>query len=336
MTNIQQNISLKDFNTFGIEVKAEFFSEVFSVEELKEVLHHNNKPLLILGGGSNVLLTQDVKGLVIKNSIKGIDLIQDSSKEVVLKVGAGENWHQFVMRCIANNYCGIENLSLIPGSVGASPMQNIGAYGVEVKDVIVEVEALSLKDGALHTFNNQDCDFGYRTSIFKTSEKGKYFITSVTFKLSKQPQLNTTYGAIEEELVQMNISSPTVQDVSNAVINIRQRKLPDPALIGNSGSFFKNPIVPPTQLKALMEQFEKVPHYQQENGTYKVAAGWLIEQCGWKGKKIQNYGVHDKQALVLVNHGGATGQQIYQLSNDIILSVEEKFNITLEREVNII
>lgn len=336
MAIVSHNISLKPYNTFGIDANASSFVEISSIYQLKEILQKNNESLLIIGGGSNVLLTTDFKGLVIKNNITGIELMEEDENDVILKVGAGENWHQFVLYCINKGYCGLENLSLIPGSVGASPMQNIGAYGVEVKDIITEVEALSLDDYSVCNFKNKECEFGYRSSVFKTIHKGKYFITYVFFKLSKTPNLNTSYGAIEDELAKRGINKPSIKDVSDAVIAIRQSKLPDPIKIGNSGSFFKNPIVDLDELKKIQLKHEKVPHYLQEDGTYKIAAGWLIEQCGWKGKKIDNYGVHDKQALVLVNYGGASGQQIYQLSEDIIRSVEEQFNITLEREVNII
>ena len=333
---IQQNISLKPYNTFGIDVKTSQFVEITDKSQLKTVLEKNTLPLLILGGGSNLLLTKDFDGLVIKNNIKGIDIVEEDNQSITLKVGAGENWHEFVMHCITNNYCGIENLSLIPGNVGASPMQNIGAYGVEVKDLITKVEALNLKDFSVKEFTNQECRFGYRTSVFKTSEKGNYFISSVTFKLSKTPNLNTSYGAINNELQDRSITNPTIKDVSDAVIAIRQSKLPNPSEIGNSGSFFKNPVVSVEVKNKILKDFENAPNYPQPDGTYKMAAGWLIEQCGWKGKMIGNYGVHDKQALVLVNHGGAKGSDIYQLSEDIIESVKDKFNITLEREVNII
>lgn len=333
---IQQNISLKPYNTFGIDVKASQFVEITDKSKLKTVLEKNTLPLLILGGGSNLLLTKDFDGLVIKNNIKGIDIVEEDNQSITLKVGAGENWHEFVMHCITNNYCGIENLSLIPGNVGASPMQNIGAYGVEVKDLITKVEALNLKDFSVKEFTNQECKFGYRTSVFKTSEKGNYFISSVTFKLSKTPNLNTSYGAINNELQDRSITNPTIKDVSDAVIAIRQSKLPNPSEIGNSGSFFKNPVVSVEVKNKILKNFENAPNYPQPDGTYKMAAGWLIEQCGWKGKMIGNYGVHDKQALVLVNHGGAKGSDIYKLSEDIIESVKDKFNITLEREVNII
>ncbi|MDF1672227.1 MAG: UDP-N-acetylmuramate dehydrogenase [Vicingaceae bacterium] len=333
---IQQSISLKAYNTFGIDVKAQKFVEVTDQSQLKSILEKNTLSLLILGGGSNLLLTKDFDGLVIKNNIKGIDIVVEDNDSVTLKVGAGENWHRFVMYCIDNNYCGVENLSLIPGNVGASPMQNIGAYGVEVKDVITKVEAINLKDFSVKEFENQECDFGYRTSVFKTSEKGNYFISAVTFKLSKHPKLNTSYGAIDNELKEKGITNPNIKEVSDAVIAIRKNKLPDPAQIGNSGSFFKNPVVTEGVKNTILQNFENAPNYQQPDGSYKMAAGWLIEQCGWKGKMIGNYGVHDKQALVLVNHGGAKGSEIFQLSEDIISSVQQKFNITLEREVNII
>ena len=334
--SLQQNISLKPYNTFGIDVNAHSFIEVTNQSQLKTVLENNTLPLLILGGGSNILLTKDFDGLVIKNNIKGIEVVEEDDNSVTLRVGAGENWHQFVLDCIKNDFCGIENLSLIPGNVGASPMQNIGAYGVEVKDVIIKVEAVSLKDFSLRDFDNKECAFGYRSSIFKTSEKDNYFISAVIFKLTKQPSLNTSYGAIDGELEARGIDNPTIKDVSDAVIAIRQSKLPDPAQIGNSGSFFKNPVVSEEIRNSVLEKNNDAPNYPQPNGTFIMAAGWLIEQCGWKGKKLGNYGVHDKQALVLVNHGGAKGGEIYQLSEDIITSVQQKFNITLEREVNIL
>lgn len=336
MTIIHQNISLKPYNTFGIDVQASQFVEVSNQLELKEVLEFNQKPLLILGGGSNILLTKNYEGLVLKNNFKGIQIIKETNSDVTLKVGGGEVWHEFVLYCVNNNFAGIENLSLIPGNVGASPMQNIGAYGVEVKDVIIEVEAISLKDFSVRNFTNKECEFGYRTSVFKTREKGNYFISSVTFKLLKQPLINTSYGAINSELENRGIKTPTIKEVSEAVIAIRQSKLPDPVKIGNSGSFFKNPVVSEAEKNKISEKYVDVPNYIQPDGTFKVAAGWLIEQCGWKGKRIANYGVHDKQALVLVNYGGASGKEIFDLSSDIIKSVEKKFNITLEREVNII
>ncbi|MGE0560959.1 MAG: UDP-N-acetylmuramate dehydrogenase [Flavobacteriales bacterium] len=336
MLTIQHNISLKPFNTFGIDVESTSFVEVSSIDELKVVLKKNKNDLLILGGGSNILLTQDFDGLVVKNNLIGIEILLENNEEVILKVGAGEVWHEFVMFCVENNWSGVENLALIPGTVGASPMQNIGAYGVEVKDVIVEVEALSLDDFKLQKFTNEACEFDYRSSIFKTTKKGKYFITSVTFRLSKKTKINSSYGAIEDELKSMGIINPTIKDISKAVINIRKSKLPDPKEIGNSGSFFKNPVVSFTKKNELLEKYPSMPYYLQNNGTFKIAAGWLIETCGWKGKRIDDYGVHTKQALVLVNYGNASGNQIYQLSEEIIKSVQNTFGIELEREVNII
>lgn len=333
---IKENISLKPYNTFGIDVSTSQFVEVSSINELKEVLLNNTKSLLILGGGSNLLFTTDYKGLAIKNNLKGITLVHENENEVFLKVGAGEVWHEFVLSCIKNNYAGVENLSLIPGSVGASPMQNIGAYGVEVKDLITEVEAFDLTAHTLRNFDNLECEFGYRSSIFKTALKGKYFISAVTFKLKKEPNVNTSYGAIEGELLRLNISKPTIEDVSNAVINIRSSKLPDPKKIGNSGSFFKNPIVSEEQKNKILEKYTAAPNYIQADGDFKMAAGWLIEKCGWKGKRIDAYGVHDKQALVLVNYGGANGKDIFELSEQIIASVYTTFGIELEREVNIL
>lgn len=333
---IKHNISLKSYNTFGIDVKAIQFVEVSTLDELKSVLPNNDLPLLILGGGSNLLLTKDFEGLAIKNNFRGISVIDENDSEITLKIGAGEVWHEFVLYCIDKGYAGVENMSLIPGNVGASPMQNIGAYGVEVRDVITEVEAFHLKDFSLDTFTNEACDFGYRSSIFKTSEKGNYFITSVTFKLKKKAVINTSYGAIDGELKRMGIAAPTIKDVSNAVINIRSSKLPDPKKIGNSGSFFKNPVISEEQKNKILRKFPDAPNYPQANDFYKMAAGWLIEKCGWKGKRIDNYGVHELQALVLVNYGGAKGSEIYALSEQIIVSVKAEFGITLEREVNIL
>jgi len=333
---IKQHISLKPFNTFGIVVNATQFVEVNQVNQLKEILQQNKLPLLMLGGGSNVLFTQDFNGLVIKNNIKGIEIVSENNQEIVLKVGAGENWHDFVLNCVSKNYAGLENLSLIPGTVGASPMQNIGAYGVEVKDMIISVEALNKSTLQLESFTNIACEFDYRSSIFKTSLKDKYFIISVTFCLSKKPSINSSYGAINEALENMGVVNPTIQDISRAVINIRSSKLPNPKEIGNGGSFFKNPVVSFTKKNALLEKYPSMPHYLQNDGTFKIAAGWLIEICGWKGKRIANYGVHVHQALVLVNYGGASGSDIFNLSEDIIHSVYQTFGIKLEREVNII
>jgi len=334
--DVKENISLKPYNTFGIDIKASHFVEVASIENLKTVLSKKNDSILILGGGSNLLFTQDYKGLVIKNNLKGIEVVGENDEEIFLKVGAGEVWHDFVLSCIEKNYAGIENLSLIPGNVGASPMQNIGAYGVEVKDIITEVEAFDLRDNSIRTFSNSACEFAYRSSIFKTTEKGNYFITAVTFRLNKKEKINTSYGAIEGELKRLGISSPSIRDVSNAVINIRSSKLPDPKEIGNSGSFFKNPIVTEEERNTIVKDHPDAPNYIQPNGNFKMAAGWLIEKCGWKGKRIDDYGVHAKQALVLVNYGGAKGSDIFKLSTQIIDAVNDTFGIELEREVNIL
>ena len=334
--SLQENISLRSHNTFGIDVKTKKLATVKNVNELKNILSNNLLPLCILGGGSNILFTKDFDGLIIKNELKGIQLINENDTEIYLKVASGEVWHEFVLFCIENNYCGIENLSLIPGRVGASPMQNIGAYGVEVKDFITEVEAMHLKSLKITYFSTNDCEFDYRSSIFKTKEKGNYFITSVTFRLNKQPNINTSYGAIQSELEAKGISNPTIKDVSDAVICIRESKLPNPKEIGNAGSFFKNPSVSNEKAEALKNEFPAIPNYPQNNGTTKIAAGWLIEQCGFKGKTFGNYGVHKNQALVLVNYGGAQGKDIYALSETIIDAVQQKFGILLEREVNVI
>lgn len=336
MVELKHNISLKPFNTFGIDVQTESFVEINSIVKLQEILKNNQKEILILGGGSNILFTKNFDGLLIKNNIKGIELVNDNENEVILKVGAGENWHDFVMYCVSKNYAGLENLSLIPGTVGASPMQNIGAYGVEVKESIISVEALNIKDGTIRNFSNAECEFDYRSSIFKTSQKGKYFITSVVFQLSKKPTINSSYGAIEDELKIMGVVNPTIQDISKAVINIRSSKLPNPNELGNSGSFFKNPVVSISKKNLLLEKYPSIPHYLQNDGSFKIAAGWLIETCGWKGKRVDNYGVHTKQALVIVNYGGATGKQILHFSEEIIQSVKSTFDIELEREVNIV
>jgi len=342
---VLENISLKSFNTFGIEASCRYFVEVYSDRDFIDLLEiidspGDNKlsslPLLILGGGSNILLCEDFDGIVIKNNIKGIGVVRETDDHVFVKAGAGESWHEFVMHCIDKGYGGIENLSLIPGNVGASPMQNIGAYGVEIKDVFEELEAIHIKTGELKTFTNEVCKFGYRESIFKNKVKGEYFICNVTYRLNKKPKLNTTYGAIEKELVNMGVQDVTIKEISQAVINIRQSKLPDPAEIGNSGSFFKNPIISNELFEAVQQNHPEIVNYPVNGNKTKLAAGWLIEQAGWKGKTFGNYGVHKKQSLVLVNYGGAKGSDIYQLSEDIMHSVFDKFGIELEREVNIL
>jgi UDP-N-acetylmuramate dehydrogenase len=337
--NIQSNISLKSLNTFGIDVKAKEFVDVQSREEL-EVLCSNfnliNRNILVLGGGSNMLLTKDVDGMVIKISMKGIEITKEDDNHVWVKAMAGEVWHDLVLWTIEKGYGGLENLSLIPGCVGASPMQNIGAYGVEIKNTFTSLEAIAIEDAEFTTFNHAQCKFGYRESIFKQEAKGKYIIVSVEFKLSKHPTFNTTYGAIQQTLQKHGIERPTVKTISDAVIEIRSSKLPNPKVLGNAGSFFKNPEIPNPQFNELKLKYPEIVGYPATEGFTKVAAGWMIEQCGWKGKVVGHTGSHKDQALVLVNYGGATGQEIWQLAMDIQTSVKEKFGVTITPEVNVI
>lgn len=337
---MQENFSLKPYNTFGVEAKARYFTEVNSIDELKEALifsKANALQLLFLGGGSNILLTKDFEGIAIKLSLKGISEEYLNENEVLVTAKAGENWHEFVMYCLQKNFGGLENLSLIPGNVGTSPMQNIGAYGTEIKDIFVSCQVLDLENLEIKVFNLEQCRFGYRDSIFKQEGKGRYVILEVTFKLTqKDHHIKTEYGAILSELENLGIENPTIQDVSKAVINIRQSKLPDPKEIGNAGSFFKNPTIPLTQFEALKQKFENIQGYPNGDKV-KVPAGWLIEQCGWKGKQIGNAASHKLQSLVIINAtGNATGKEIFDFSTEIINSVKEKFGIELEREVNII
>ncbi len=334
----QSNISLKPFNTFGIDVSCDHFSTFSSIEELETLLkEHNNRKRLILGGGSNMLFTKDFDGAVLKNEIKGITVSAETDDTIDLTVGAGEVWHDFVLYCVDHNFGGVENLSLIPGTVGASPMQNIGAYGVEIKDIFVRLEAVEIASGEVRTFTNEECHFGYRESIFKNTYKDRYVIVNVTYRLTKKNhELKTAYGAIQEELQRMQVSAPSIKDISNAVIAIRQSKLPDPKQIGNAGSFFKNPVVDISVYNKIAKEYENVPHYPAGEGKVKLAAGWLIEKAGWKGYRKDNYGVHEKQALVLVNLGNTDGKKIYNLSKAIIEDLNTKFGVVLEREVNII
>lgn len=336
---VQHNYSLKAYNTFGIDVSCNYFAEVTSTEELKTLLadpQWKTQPRLILGGGSNLLFTGDFDGLVIKNSIKGIEVVKEDEAHTWLKAGGGEVWHNLVLHAIDKGLGGIENLSLIPGQVGAAPMQNIGAYGVELKDVFDSLEALHIESGELHTFNNEQCAFGYRESVFKNKYKGQYIITSVTLRLSKKPVFNTSYGAITDTLKEMGVEQLSIKAISDAVIHIRQSKLPNPAELGNAGSFFKNPVISRSAFEKLQLQNPTVPHYDQPDGSVKVPAGWLIEQAGWKGKKVGNTGSHAKQALVLVNYGNATGNEIYKLALDIQQSVKDQFGIDINPEVNIV
>lgn len=336
---IKENYSLKNLNTFGIEVSARFFTALSSLEDIREfskLKKFENTPKFILGGGSNVLFTRDFDGVILKNDLKGIKLLKENEEFYYVKAGGGENWHQFVLHCIRNNYAGIENLSLIPGNVGASPMQNIGAYGIEIKDVFHELEAIHIHSGKIDIFSNKDCRFGYRESIFKLELKNEYIITSATYKLRKKPVFNISYGAIEQELEKMGINELSIAAISQAVCNIRSSKLPDPAKIGNAGSFFKNPIIQKAVFSKLINKYTDMPAYPQPDGTVKLAAGWLIEKCGWKGERFGDAGVHINQALVLVNYGNAGGNEIYELSGKILRSVKEKFGVELEREVNIL
>jgi UDP-N-acetylmuramate dehydrogenase len=336
---ISENVLLQPYNTFGIAAHARYFAKFNNADALQELLKEPSlqaQPRMVLGGGSNILFRQDFNGLMLKNEIKGITVVREDDDYVYVKAGAGESWHGFVMDCIAHNRGGLENLSLIPGNVGASPMQNIGAYGVEIKDTFYELEAYHLQDHTIVKFDNAACHFGYRESVFKQQYKGQFAIISVTYRLSKHPRLNTTYGAIEQELQHMGITEPTIQTISQAVINIRRSKLPDPAVIGNAGSFFKNPTVPATTHERLKAEHPGVVAYPVANGEYKLAAGWLIEQCGWKGYRKGDAGVHAKQALVLVNYGNAKGDEIYALSQEVMDSVKDKFGVDLEREVNIL
>ena len=335
----KKNVSLKAFNTFGIDANAALFVEVSSLSGFQECLNNpilKTLPWLVIGGGSNILLTGNFEGLVLKNTIKGIETISRTKDNVYVKVGAGEVWHEFVLYCIANNYGGAENLSLIPGSVGAGPMQNIGAYGAELKDIFFELEALHLATGEVHTFTKEACKFGYRNSVFKNSFKNQYIILSVTFELKTQAVFNIQYGAIETELKAMGVEELSLKAVSDAVCNIRRSKLPDPKVIGNAGSFFKNPEVSMRLYSQLKEQYPDLPGYSTGSETMKIAAGWMIEKCGWKGRQIDNYGVHKNQALVLVNYGGAEGQKIFELSKQIQASVKNTFGVDLEIEVNVV
>lgn len=385
---ISENISLQPYNTFRIGATARWFASFSSQEELGELLEQsrqiakhtplypegadpsfnpasfivhpgpvqsrqdNQLPLFVLGGGSNILLTRNIDGLVLHNRIMGIQLVHEDEDHIYVKAGAGENWDGFVRYCLERNWAGVENLSLIPGNVGASPMQNIGAYGVEIKEVFHELEAWDIEERKVYTFSLNDCEFGYRDSIFKGRFKGRFIILNVTYRLKKIPVFHTDYGAIREELEKMKVTQPSIRAISQAVIRIRSSKLPDPARIGNAGSFFKNPTVSAARFTELKASYPGIPGYPLEAGpkdaepqgearpsglsAVKLAAGWLIEQCGWKGFRRGDAGCHERQALVLVNFGKASGQEIFDLSEEILQSVQTRFGVTLEREVNII
>ena len=338
MNTILENVGLQSFNTFGIKINARYFSEFGTAEELAELLEWAaGRELIILGGGSNVLFTKDLDGLVARNAISGIELVDEDDDYVYVRAGAGEVWQEFVEYCIGRDWAGVENLSLIPGSVGAAPMQNIGAYGVELKEVFYELEAWHIAEKKSYTFSVNDCVFGYRESVFKRQYRGQFVILNVTFRLAKKPVFHTAYGAIKEELERMGVQELSIRAVSDAVKTVRRSKLPDPAVIGNAGSFFKNPTIPDEQFDVLQAEYMDIVGYHNTGtDTTKLAAGWLIEQCGWKGFRRGDAGVHARQALVLVNYGGATGQEIYDLSETILQSVQDRFGVTLEREVNII
>jgi UDP-N-acetylmuramate dehydrogenase len=334
-----ENQSLKAHHTFGIDVKSKYYAEFRDTNQLNQCLDFvkkNSLNMLVMGGGSNILFTKDFEGAILKNQLLGIEKIEETNDTVVVKSSAGEVWHDLVLYCVEKNWGGLENLSLIPGCVGAAPIQNIGAYGVEIKDTFLKLEALNIASRTVETFNSEQCRFGYRDSIFKNQQKNKYIILAVYFQLEKNPILHTSYGAIQDTLSGMGIQKPSIQDVSHAVCHIRQSKLPNPKEIGNAGSFFKNPEIKKEHYQKLCSQYPEIPSYPIDDDMVKIPAGWLIEKAGWKGKTINNFGVHKHQALVLVNYGNALGSDIEQLSKDIKKSILEKFEIELETEVNIV
>ena len=339
MSLLQEHVSLQAFNTFGVAAQARYYAHIADVQALEELPASpvwKEFPRLVLGGGSNILFVKDFAGLVVHIGIKGIEKVVEDSTHVWIRAGAGVDWHALVTYCVARDYGGIENLSLIPGTTGAAPVQNIGAYGVELSDVFESLEAFNLDTGKICTFSKQACSFGYRDSVFKNSLKGQYIITHVTLKLQKHPTFHISYGAIKTTLEAMGVRVLSIHAISQAVIRIRQSKLPDPATLGNAGSFFKNPVIHTSQFEALKSKHPQIPHYVQPNDQVKVPAGWLIEQCGWKGQRRGRVGVHAQHALILVNHGGGTGITIYQLAQAIQQSVHHKFGIALTPEVNLI
>ena len=339
MIVVKEQIDLSSYTTMGVSIKAEYLVECSTNDDLLaaiEFADEKNLEILVLGEGSNILFAHDFQGLIIINRISGLAVVDENDEEVSLKIGSGENWHEFVLWCIDKGYGGIENLSLIPGTVGAAPIQNIGAYGVELKEVFVQLEAWHLEEKKLITKNTQQCRFGYRDSIFKRELKGKVIITSVTLKLSKYAGPRFEYESLKQKLKEKGIMSPGIRDISDAVIEIRQSKLPDPKEIGNTGSFFKNPVISVFQFDELKKEYAELPGYAVTEHLVKIPAGWLIEQLGWKGKRVGDAGVHDRQALVLVNHGKASGIEIWELAQEIMKSVEEKFNVLLTPEVNIL
>jgi UDP-N-acetylmuramate dehydrogenase len=337
--NLQKNYSLKELNSFNVEAKTKYFVEIFSVEELRKILvndNFSNYKKLVLGGGSNILFTKDYDGLIIKNSIPGISIVNENEKEVIIESGGGVDWDELVKYCVNKNYGGIENLSLIPGSVGAAPVQNIGAYGQELKDCFEELSGLFIDSGKHRIFRKFECDFSYRNSNFKSELRNKFIITSVRLKLSKRPFVNLSYQQVKEELLSRKIEKPSISDIRDIVIAIRKSKLPDPKKLGNAGSFFKNPVVNLEKFNFLKEVYPVIKSFPASENKVKISAAWLIEMCGWKEKRIGDAGVHQKQPLVIVNYGSASGEDIYNLSGQIKNSVTDKFGIDLENEVNII
>ncbi|MBT8206337.1 MAG: UDP-N-acetylmuramate dehydrogenase [Eudoraea sp.] len=335
---IQENVSLKPYNTFGIEVRARYFKEINNLAELKSALELKGYPeIFVLSGGSNLLLTADLDRLVLYLNLKGKEIVQEDDSEIVLRIMAGENWHDLVLWTLERNYGGLENLALIPGNTGTAPIQNIGAYGVEIKDVLVRCHAMHVPSREIHTFSNEACNFGYRDSFFKREGKGLYIITAVDLRLSKKEhQTNVHYAPLKAELAERGISEPGIKDIANAVIAIRSRKLPDPKELGNSGSFFKNPVIEDSKYKELIIKFPDLPSYAMAEGRYKIPAAWLIDHCEFKGKRFGDAGVHENQALVLVNHGNASGKELLDLARKIQAEVVSIFGIELMPEVNII
>lgn len=337
--DIIKNKSLRSYNTFGVDCISSFFTTINNLKDLDELYQHKlykSQKKLILGGGSNILFTSNFDGLVIKNEIKGIEVIKETNDIVEVQIGAGVNWHEFVIHAVNNKWGGIENMSLIPGNCGTAPMQNIGAYGVEIKDTFVSLNAYEIETGKIVSFDRKRCEFDYRDSVFKNDLKDQYIILDIRLRLQKKPTLNTKYGDINNTLIKNKVSNPTIKDISDAVIEIRTSKLPDPKKIGNAGSFFKNPIISQVQFKEIKMKFPEIVSYPVNEQKVKLAAGWLIEKAGWKGKNFGNYGVHKKQSLVLVNYNSANGREIFNLSQEILEDVFNKFQVKLEREVNIL
>lgn len=335
---IQKHTDLTPYNTLHVSAKAKKFVSVKTKEQLQPLLKNLDRtfPLFILGGGSNVLFIDDFDGLILHIAILGKEIIKEDENYIWLKVGAGENWHETVRYCVEKGWGGIENLSLIPGTVGAAPIQNIGAYGAELEEVFESLDAVEVNNGSSRMFYKNDCKFAYRDSVFKQELKGQFAVTSVTLKLSKKPVLNTSYGAIQQKLDEKEIMEPSIRDISDIVIEIRNSKLPNPAELGNAGSFFKNPVIANKKFESLKSEYPAVPGYPMDDNQTKVPAGWLIEQTGWKGKVIGSVGTYRQQALVIVNHGGASGHEIWQLAQKIQQSVDDTFGVKLVPEVNIV